>query len=738
MPIYWPGIKKYYISIFILSVILGLVWLFNVLNPRYGEDVVVKIYGQSKSDLLKIKVYRLNLKNELTQLQLENIQQSNVIFWKVSNAFVSRIVLRMPNNNICIDSIQIAIGASNFILKPLYKIISVEGKREYIVPDIVRNHHFKLPILGEIINLPANFIPRAGFFWMIGLAFFFLFSSCGKKFYINNSNLDFRFTALPHYSKIIIFISCSCFLTFLIGYSSFVITRTYNAHYPYFLDPVGNNSRFVAIYENLKHESRLGEIIQQLRTNETNPFRGFLVILLAPNLLKSAFGHMFNTIIFIFCFFFLSLYSFYKSNVNIVYSFSLILLFAMAPILISPHDGIGQFWQDLSAGFPLACAGICYYNWHLNRKLFLLVLFTIFLSLTILSRYNSVFYALLLFGPLIFYSISLHWKRTRDFFITVFIPSIAVISILILLCGYWLVKHYSYNVHYYSGNQSFGNTGFGPLTSLIGLLSRILVDFKIEYLFLIFIILLFSFRKNRISIADKPLLFWFLLSFPIFWIFILGLDSMRLGKVYLIGFPLMYFAIAQIASSGGTAYIDKTKLAIILIGFSCVIGVFNFKDFLFESKHPPYRVMCDKKAIQLRLAEAVAKLNVKDRKLYFNAFIDREQDNLNLQLETYYKTGKLLDLSRNHFSSDSSFFLQRNNKTDTNIIGNQLFGTINDSLNLIVIPKDTLLIEHLFNNNYSRFLAKKITCFIQNNPSWKELAQLKTYHYSNISIYYKP
>ena len=116
--------------------------------------------------------------------------------------------------------------------------------------------------------------------------------------------------------------------------------------------------------------------------------------------------------------------------------------------------------------------------------------------------------------------------------------------ILGIFCGYWTVKFLGFNLSYYSQSDSFGNTGFNPLKSLIGLLSRVFVDFRIEYLLLFFAVLIFSLWKQKIFTRGNLVLVWYFLSFLIFWIFIIGLDSMKLGKVYLIGFPIMFFSLA--------------------------------------------------------------------------------------------------------------------------------------------------------------------------------------------------
>ena len=735
--------KKYFFLTVIFFLLILVVWVFNVINPRNGEDLVVSIQGNTVSDLLSIKVGRVNLNDELTEIRINEIHQCGVVNWKVSGTFAKQIIIDVPKSTPQIDSIKVTIGKMCFKLSQTQLVAIIDSSKirsaisRFAVPATVKNHKLKIPVLKNIINLPVKNIRGMGSSFireMVLLFILYFFSRFISKFIplINNK--------VDSYCNILrggIIIGGSVLLTCIVGYSAYILTRTYNGNYPFFLDPVGNQLRFVSIYEQLMNSNRFTVILDQFRTNEINPLRGILAILFAPGLLKSQFGHMLNTLIFMLLFFVSSIYTFYKSSNNIILSFILVILFAVSPILINPRDGIGQFWQDLSAGFPLAIAGICFYNWYLYRKTTLIVLFSLFLSFAILSRFNVLFYGIFIFGAIFIYLVADLFKNKKTSFSTLIKPLTLAILILVIFCGFWVTKHLDYNLHYYNQSDSFGNTGYNPLKSGIGLFGRLLVDFRIEYLILFFVIFILSLWKYKAVTAGIFVLVWYVFSFLILWIFILGLDSMKLGKVYLIGFPIMFFSLTMIFIN---ARINTPKFNSILVFVGCIsffIMFLNYKDFLSISENPPYNRLKEKKEIQQHVAKISNIFKHKGIKMYLYNFTDREQENLGIKLEAFYESSELIEINPVSFSSDIDTYNQPFKVPDIKKIKTTLLQEINDSLNLIIVFSDTTLVDYFFNNSYSSNISKQATKYMKTNSDWKEIGTFQTNTYSEISIFLK-
>lgn len=735
--------KKYLSLVGLFLILLSLDWFFNVINPRKGEDIIVSIRGTSVSDLLMIKVFRVNLNSELVEIAVNEIHNYGEVKWKVSDTFAKQIVINVPQNVPQFDSVNISIGEKYFRLNQMQLIsenISLRNSTSttrFIVPDFVKNSALTFPVLRNILNLPVNKNNGILIFFIKGMGLLFIFYFISVLISKIIPLVNFKFNSFNNSIRTIVIIGGSVLLTFIVGYTAFFLAQIYNNNYPYFLDPVGNQLRFASIFEQLKHSSGFTVILDQLKTNEINPFRGILAILFATSLLKTPFGHMLNTLLFMLLFFILSICALYKSSNNIVLSFTLVLLFAAAPILINPQVGIGQFWQDLSAGFPLALAGICFYNWYLFRRMVMIVLFSLFLSFAILSRFNILFYAIFIFGPLFLIIFFESLRNKRTLFKSLIVPLGISIMILGVFCGYWIIEHLDYNLNYYNQSDSFGNTGFSPFKSLIGLLSRLLVDFRIEYLLLFIMVFVFSLWNQKTHSHGKLILVWFIFSFVIFWILILGLDSMKLGKVYFVGFPMIFFSLAQILIKGRINS-PKFNYLIILIGcFSCMIMFLNFKDFYYVSEKPSYNRIKDKKRIQLLIAEVVDTLDKKNKEIYFNNFLDNEQENLGIKLETFYKTTKMIKITHDYFSSDSAFYIQRFPGSDLKEISTVLLREINDSLNLAVMFSDTTLTNYYFDNKYSSYISKQVTDYVKSDPDWKEIKTISTNTYSDISIFSK-
>ncbi len=336
------------------------------------------------------------------------------------------------------------------------------------------------------------------------------------------------------------------------SYMSKKICDEYYSIHSYTPDPMRGLLKCTELKHRLANQGRWQVARQEFRTNPTDPFTVIPIVLATPSLLNKRAADLVIVFPMLAIFLFLMGYlMLYRGNSFLAAS-AVIICYSTSLALFAGYFGLSFFLKDTIASYPLAIAGICLWLWYEKKdtKYFYLILFAVFMSFAVLCRYAASVYSLVIFSPLCLYAFYKRFQVTKNFFESVFKPVLIVGSIVILLCGYFLIKNYGYNVNYYSywyNSKEAATMNVGVLYSFKTFVVTYFGYFALFHSILFLIVFLFGivlFLKARHSEKYEYLLgYWFTCALPLYWIIILQVDGQKLAGAFTIAFPIMFFGV---------------------------------------------------------------------------------------------------------------------------------------------------------------------------------------------------
>jgi len=541
--------------------------------------------------------------------------------------------------------------------------------------------------------------------------------------------------------QIIILILSSIILTFITVKLSYNISKVYYKNYPYFMDAAG----FMSANINLLHKyepdkstnsqiyKRIKLAINEFQINPVYPLRTIPLILFAPSLLGNQWGHLFTTVPMFFIFILVLGYSIYIRTNNILYSVSITTLFCSAPLFLHPVYGLSAFWLDLSASFLLGAAILSFINWFQWKNNFWLISFAIFSSLAILSRYNFAVYVFLLFFPVYCYSAYKDWKQTKNTYLSIIKPTLIISGIFLLLCGYFLIKNFSYFYYYYN---NFGYDVSTPAKSAKSFLNTYIQFFPWKYMLILFFIFLLGFMKSNIkNQIDKLIIyFWFLLVLPMFLIFIVNAYTTR--HAFFVFFPLLFLILS---TSIFYEFKKIKKLWFIIISCFLILVSINllYKTYNLQINTAlnPTKDEKELKEVDVEIADFIKTLN---KEVKWEAFFKVLSFKVNC--ESYYRnkvftvyTEKLL------FSNEKVYWTGVYPQFNPQQLADFIYSKI-DNLDFIITLENPQIADsskRYNNNEYTRLVTKNIAEKIKTNTNWEKKKIYKSKIYSDLAFYIK-
>ncbi|MBI4645669.1 MAG: hypothetical protein HY738_03490 [Bacteroidia bacterium] len=542
-------------------------------------------------------------------------------------------------------------------------------------------------------------------------------------------------------TTIIILFFCLLF-TSVISVISLKIGRIYYQNYTYYCDPAIFLKENIKTYEKTLDEvnynqimSRINLSLQELRNNAFHPLRTIPMIFFAQNLLDSPFGGLFTSIPAILIFSFILGLTVYKRSKTLFFTITVIFLFFSAPLLIDPFWGISAFWLDLTASFYLASALISLINWHNDRKNYWLLLFSLFLNASILSRCIMAFFSFYIMFPILVYSLIKYWKSARKIFSCIIKPLLIILIIIMPISGAFVLYNFSYAYHYYTNpwdiNRSLGIAMDGFFGAFIELFS---------YLYIIILvitglyIMLWDIRLKHYE--DFFLKLWIILTIPIFFIIILRSSGPGAKHAFLVYFPVVFFALLcpfsdRAKKTFRVHFIVKSAIIIIAGIYLSISGYINANA---KSMQPSEADKNDKK-LALLISDFINSFQYKENVKWACCF--NEIYHFKSNLETYYRFGYLPKMQGHPIYTLVPQLWEDgyHGLTITEICDSVLYNI--DDCDFVIAYHDTIHLDTLsvINNEISRYVAKKVATFLKNTPSWKPVLIIDTKKYSELIFF---
>lgn len=291
----------------------------------------------------------------------------------------------------------------------------------------------------------------------------------------------------------------SVFLTTIFGLLTYSIMSGYYQNRPIWVEQAAYSQ-----FPNLSYMNKILEqglmptIIEAIKGNERHLLQLFLLGFF-PKLLGLQQAHLFLVLPSLV--FFLSLlgYTIYRRTNSLIYSSSGILLFASFQGVFNEKWGIGSGFADYQSFFLLGSAVLCLINGIMVPRISWLIYSGIFLILAIFARTTTIFYALVVYMPILFLYLTGLYKSKR----LVWKPKlIFLILIVFIALSAILFSQIRQLVWYYASTNAWGlRHPFSESAEVITYLLTIFIG--TPNMLVIFLLLIFNlFRQLFTKVRD--------------------------------------------------------------------------------------------------------------------------------------------------------------------------------------------------------------------------------------------
>ncbi|MEO8210987.1 MAG: hypothetical protein ABI840_10525 [bacterium] len=493
-------------------------------------------------------------------------------------------------------------------------------------------------------------------------------------------------------SKPILFLFAFSFIISLAtGFYAAKVSSEYYTVNDYAPDPMDGLIRNQHAYYNFVNNGRISAFVSEFKENNRTFFTTASLILIAPEFLKRADGHLLLLIPFLTLFLFLLSYCVWIRTNNILYSITVVVLYVTSYAITEPYFGIGFSMPDTIAGYPAGIAALCLLIWFEKNKTRWLLLCAIFISISVLTRFVFTVYTFLLFSvPLILifnhqYKILLFkWKDILK-------VMLLFGGVILLLCGFYLYNHYKFNNEYYSywlnaGKKTMNSTLFESLEGFTFMFTGFLRKIHAIFLSMLVISSFYFFHINKENLKQRLLLIaWMFFILPFYWIVILRTNGHVVSSVFLAAFPIMFLCIVYPLN---TLIIEKRKKAFNLL--LVIIIISGFVDFIIsvqknsDSNQNVNTVTQIRKSTTIVIADMLNTIIPRDSIISLYVFscgyLGEE-----ISLESFYSAGRLIKTnpSENMFYLYTNFCTCNSNNSEDEII-DSIYQKTNQTNNVLL------------------------------------------------------
>lgn len=389
---------------------------------------------------------------------------------------------------------------------------------------------------------------------------------------------------------------CSLIFAFVLLLCSLLISIEYYKFNPFFYDPGYYLYENYNIFQKINHQSYFSLLFETFFYSQ-DPLRKCIVLIFSPNFISSPYAHLPSSFLSILTFCFSSSFYLYKKTKNLIFSALVVSIILVFDVLYDPFWGISAYWLDMTACFFLSSSIFYLLMFKESNKLFHLILFAIFVSFSILSRYIFCVYAFWIVGPLFTYLIILKWRKNKFFKKDILIPVFTILFVMFLIAGPYLILNFKYQTErYLSVGYALNNPWKDAVYSYFWFL-RDVIGLKQIFLYLTSVLFFTFVLIKRLKFLIYELIFsiWLIISSPIFIIFVL--KAYNAYHTNLIFIPLLISSIFVLLSN---FRISKIKifstfiLSLIIMSYTFVNNINEIKEKGFNNNKLFYSELISK------------------------------------------------------------------------------------------------------------------------------------------------
>jgi hypothetical protein len=529
------------------------------------------------------------------------------------------------------------------------------------------------------------------------------------------------------------------------SYGAVRIQKTYYKKHPHFYDAVSYQYHNARLYERLKRESVVDVAAEEWFKNSRHPLRTTPLVLFAPELLRHPQGHMATSIPFLLLFLFLTGALLYARTASLAAVALALGGAALTPHFYDPQFGLAAAWLDLTAALIVGCAVLCLFlaeeahaarperfawGWHLAAGALL--------GLAPLARYVAVLYAFVLAAPVIGWFAWRILQRAPDLrrglWPAVRGPALTLFAFL-AVAGSYLYAHFANNAHFYS---TYGyNLGAGIIAAGAANLQAAARFFTYPVsAFLLALLVAFVALMLRSGEAQKRAEFYALVSWCCAAPWLMQSFVLRSLAVHPMNFALP-FLLLLFAAAGGELWISARerrgrRLALGGAGvLLALLSLFGIWTHLYRARHPdPGAIIA--KAFDRETARRLIALGP-DR-VWLAMFDERS---MMPTMEAYYESGIFVAPAGQDrfFSVHASVFKGNYPGLSIAQMSDNIKQNLDDYVDLAVLPANVDREPPLYNNEYSREVARAVGAALAGDPRWEKIERAPESPYGPLDFY---
>lgn len=494
------------------------------------------------------------------------------------------------------------------------------------------------------------------------------------------------------------FLTVSLVFALAVGIYASFYCRNYYSGIAYAPDPLDGLMRNEKAFYNVETNGRISAFLQEFKENN----RSFLciapLILLAPEILQRPDAHLFILIPLIFLFVFLLSYSVWLRTKNIVHAFVVALFYITCYAVTEPYFGIGFNMPDTIAGYPAGIAALCLLIWSEKKETRWLILFAIFLSFSVLTRFIFTVYSFLLFSFPLFLIFREQFRLARNNRKEISKALLLIGGIVSILCINYIITHFDFNMQYYSYwlHSKKETMNIGIIDSAYGFLY--MYGGFLRKIHAIFLILLFAANFYFFEIDKKIfrrrllLAAWMFFILPFYWVIILKTNGRVVGSAFMAAFPVMFLCLAlplnNIVKNNRKKIFTYLLLAICAASLvDLVISVKKNSGMIAMTNLIPE----PRKSLSINLSDWLNTISPRDCTLSLIVFSGNHLAE-DISLESFYRNGRYIKTttSEKKFLAYSNFTDDDFPNADIDAIKNSLYQKVVNSNNLFIFFKERL------------------------------------------------
>ena len=332
--------------------------------------------------------------------------------------------------------------------------------------------------------------------------------------------------------------------TFIFVLSAQILSSFYAVN-PYGPDPGPQMLKYANAHQTIEQSGVIDFVKNEISTNKKNPFPIVATTFLGRNLLLLPYGQSVFTFLLMLAFSLLLTRNFLRRSIPFYLAVIPAIVAITARVVYSSYFGVAFNLPDNAAAWALGAAVLSILEFTNSGQRKWLTISAIMISIAVLTRYIFCMYSFLVIGPIL----ALHFFNMEKAKRTAFIKEMLwYLLIIIIGCGWFLFLHLKENLFYYTYYQDAdkGTEGVGYIRSAVSLIITIKNFLALPHMIAIGIVVLTFFKtspKKSGIFKDVLIPLWIFAALPLFYVFYLQADGIKVASAYWPIAPLLFVAL---------------------------------------------------------------------------------------------------------------------------------------------------------------------------------------------------